>query len=69
MHTVCANFGLNAHTHCAYFAKTHTHQRCKKAADLADRSVLFFTVGANFWASTQKADAQIAITLLLVLNN
>ena len=40
----------------------------EKVADLADRSVLFFTVGANFWANTQKADTQIAITLLLALD-
>ena len=58
------------HTHIVLILLKRTRTRdAKKAADLADRSVLFFTVGANFWASTQKADAQIAITLLLVLNN
>ena len=25
-------------------------QRCKKVADAADISVLFFSAGANFWA-------------------
>ena len=46
----CPSFFYCVNHTIGFIGKVTLNQRCKKAADPADISVLFFPAGANFWA-------------------